>query len=67
MNIENEISNCSGCTDRYSEGTHQMHTIQHPCPPGGDPGCGYCFPVERDGKVAPSDGRDFSGVTSVEI
>lgn len=39
--------NCSGCTDRFSEGTHQMHTIQHPCSKGGDPNCGYCSPTEN--------------------
>lgn len=41
---EKEIRDCSGCTDNRSEGTHQMHTKQHPCPKGGDPDCGYCFP-----------------------
>lgn len=38
------LHNCTGCTDKNSEGTHQMHTIQHPCPENGDPNCGYCFP-----------------------
>lgn len=37
-------SDCSGCTDRNSEGTHQAHTVQHPCKEGGDPNCGYCVP-----------------------
>lgn len=39
-----KLEDCSGCTDPRSEGTHQGHTKQHPCPPGGDPNCGYCFP-----------------------
>lgn len=43
-----ELQHCSGCTDDHSEGTHQMHTIEHPCKEGGDPDCGYCFP--RDTK-----------------
>lgn len=38
------LEDCSGCTDPHSEGTHQMHTKQHPCKDGGDPNCGYCFP-----------------------
>ena len=39
-----ELEDCSGCTDSRSEGTHAMHTKQHPCKEGGDPDCGYCFP-----------------------
>lgn len=39
-----ELHDCSGCTDDRSEGTHQSHTIQHPCKEGGDSNCGYCFP-----------------------
>ena len=42
--MTNELPNCSGCTDPRSEGTHQGHTKQHPCPEGGNPNCGYCFP-----------------------
>ena len=41
---QEELHDCSGCTDRHSEGTHANHTKQHPCPEGGDPNCGYCFP-----------------------
>jgi hypothetical protein len=43
---ETTLEDCSGCTDRHSEGTHQMHTTQHPCPEVGDKNCGYCFPEE---------------------
>lgn len=39
------LEDCSGCTDPRSEGTHQMHTKQHPCEEGGDPNCGYCTPA----------------------
>lgn len=52
------LHDCSGCTDRHSEGTHQLHTKQHPCPEGGDPNCGYCFPdtpsQESEGMELPS-------------
>lgn len=41
---QNSLEDCSGCTDSRSEGTHQMHTKQHPCKEGGDPNCGHCFP-----------------------
>ena len=44
-----ELRDCSGCTDLRNDplgGTHAMHTKQHPCPEGGDPNCGYCFPKE---------------------
>ncbi len=41
------LEDCSGCTDDRSEGTHQMHTKQHPCQEGGDPNCGYCFPQKE--------------------
>ncbi len=47
-NKEKELHSCSGCIDDRSEGTHQMHTFQHPCPPGGDPDCGYCFPSKEN-------------------
>lgn len=42
---ERKLEDCSGCTDPRSEGTHQGHTKQHPCPEGGDPNCGSCFPA----------------------
>lgn len=41
-----DYEDCSGCTAPRSEGTHQSHTKQHPCPLGGDPDCGYCFPTQ---------------------
>ncbi len=45
--IQERLEDCSGCTDDRSEGTHQMHTKQHPCPKGGDPNCGYCAPLSE--------------------
>ena len=45
---QENLEDCSGCTDSRSEGTHAMHTRQHPCPEGGDPNCGECFPVQQE-------------------
>lgn len=55
-----DYEDCSGCTDPRSEGTHQSHTKQHPCPPGGDPDCGYCFPTQSS-----SEKRQFAGASYV--
>lgn len=45
--MTNELHDCGGCTGQNNEGTHAMHTKQHPCKEGGDPDCGYCFPNTR--------------------
>lgn len=43
------LPDCSGCTDNHPEGTHQMHTKQHPCKPDSGLECAYCSddPVRR--------------------
>lgn len=65
MTTEQRLDDCSGCTDKYSEGTHAMHTKQHPCKEGGDPDCGYCFPSpqttnERVEEIVREFGRKFN-------
>ena len=48
---KNNLQDCGGCSDDRSEGTHAMHTKQHPCPEGGDPNCGYCFPEKNNAEI----------------
>lgn len=48
---EKDYEDCAGCVDRHSEGTHAMHTKQHPCPDGGDPACGECFPMNPEDEI----------------